>query len=336
MNKQFQKIKIILIFLILFSSSFFTICSIARSGPLDQIYECTPNLVIEYDISLLNEPIIPFDDTRSIPVNVKLQLIGPSVDIVLGKISGVELIVDMSIAEIPEGCQASVTPPILLIKLPKENTIVSVNATISITINQYLPVASQENVAVRMSSRRLGQSTTLVKPGNFTQDIPFIVGYYPQLSFVYIDGNVRNISPDETADFNFEIQNWGNGATNVISEVDELPDGWLTEIVHRTILGSELIGSTSGVTISLRVKPPIDFGYHEDRAVIKVSMIPISIENPEYRGEPHYLYFIVQSKGFFTPGFDIVILLFAFIFVLIPVWKRKNRKIEKKDFGGKR
>ncbi len=336
MNKKFQKIKIVLIFLILFSFSIISISSIAKSGPLDQIYELTPNLVIDYDRSLLQVPIIPFDEARSIPVKVKLQLLGPAVDIVLGKTGGnIDLIVDMSIANIPEGCQASVTPPILLIELPGQNIVVEVNATISITINQYIPAESQKNIAVRMSSRRVGGSTTLIKPGNFTQDIPFIVGYFSQLSFNYIDGNVRNISPDETADFNFEIQNWGNGATKVISEVVDLPDGWLTEIVHSTILGSELVGSTSGKLISLRVKPPVDFGYHEDRAVIKISMTPISIENPDYRGEPHYLYFIVQSKGFFTPGFDIVILLFAFIFVLIPIWKRKNRTKENKDLRRK-
>jgi len=337
MNNKFQKIKIFLIFLFVFGSSIISISSIVESGPLDQIYECTPNLVIDYDRLILQEPIIPFDEAKSLPVNVELRLLGPAVDIVLGKIGGnIDLIVDMSIANIPEGCQASVTPPILLIKLPKENTNVSVNATISITINQYLPVASQKKIAIRMNSRRIGGSTTLIKPGNFTQEIPFIVGYFSQLSFNYIDGNVRNISPDETAEFNFEIQNWGNGATNVLSEVVDLPDGWLTEIVHSTTLGSELVGSTSGKSISLRVKPPVDFGYHEDRAVIKISMTPISYENPEYRGEPHYLYFIVQSKGFFTPGFELSFLLFAFIFVLLPIWKSKNRKNENKRLGGKK
>ncbi|KYK33709.1 MAG: hypothetical protein AYK22_06155 [Thermoplasmatales archaeon SG8-52-3] len=325
MIKKFQKIKIVIIFLIFFGSTFFSISSVVKSGPLDQIYECTPYIVIDYDRSLLQEPIIPFEKAKTIPLNVKLQLLGPSVDIVLAKISGTEFIVDMSITEVPDGCQASVTPPILLIPLPKENTIVSVNATISITINQYLPVRSQENVAVRMNSRRLGQIATLIKPGNFTQDIPFVVGYYSQLSFNYIDGNVRNISPDETADFNFKIQNWGNGATKVISEVVDIPDGWTSEIVYSTILGSELIGNFSDKSISLRVKPPVDFGYHEDRAIIKVSMTPISIENPDYRGEPHYLYFIVQSKGFFTPGFEFSIMLFAFIFILFPILKKKSK-----------
>jgi len=337
MNEQFKKLKMSILFLIVFSSSIIFISPVIKSGPLDPFYECTPNLVIEYDQSILQEPIIPFDKPKSIPVKVNFNLLGPAVDIVLGKIGGnIDLIVDMSIAEVPEGCYASITPPILLIKLPEDNSEVPVNATISITINQNLPASLQKKVVVRMSSRRLGKGATLVKPGNFTQELPFTVGYYPQLSFVYNDGNVRNISPDETAEFNFEIQNWGNGATNVISGVEDLPDDWVAEIIHSTVLGSELAGSTSSKTISLRVKPPIDFGYHEDRAIIKISMTPVSYVNPQYKGEPLYLYFIVQSKGFFTPGFDITILLFSFLFVIYPVWKIKSRNNEKKSVGGKR
>lgn len=331
MNKKYHKLKIILIFLTFFCSSIIAIGSNAKSGPLDPIYECKPNLVIEYDKGLLQDPIYPYDEARSIPVKIRLDVTGPASDIVLNKIGTgkIDLIVHMSIAEAPEGCQVSVNPPIVLITLSQDQP-VRQNASISITINQYLPALSQEKVVIRMNSEKIGK-TTLITEGNFTQEIPFMVGYLPQLSFVYKDGNVRNINPDETAIFTFELQNWGNGVTNVKSEVEDLPDGWIAEIIHSTILGSELVGSTSKKTISLRVKPPIDFGYHEDRAIIKVSMTPVSYANPVYKGEPHYLYFIVQSKGFFTPGFDIIILLFAFVLVLYPAYKRKNRKSEKKN-----
>jgi len=338
MIKQIKKFKIFIIFLILFGSSSITICSVAKSGPLDQVYELTPNLTIEYDETILQKPIKPYDNATLIPVKIRLDLTSPTADIVLARIGGgkIKFIVNVEIIEIPEGCQASIIPKLILIDLPTEAIPVYANATISITVNQFLPAGSQKKLVARMVSEEIGNQATLIKTGNYTQDIPFMVGYYSQLNFNYKDGNVRDIRPDETANFNFEIQNYGNGATNVISEIVDLPDGWATEIVRSTILGSEITGSTSSKTISLRVKPPIDFGYHEDRAVIKVKMIPVSYPNSEYSGEPNYLYFIVQSKGFFTPGFEFGIILFAFIFVLIPVWKRKNIKNEKKGFGGKK
>jgi hypothetical protein len=335
MNKQYQKIKIVAIFLILFCSCFIVINPIGKSAPIDKIYECTPLLIVEYDKSILENPIIPFDDPTIIPVTVKAKIIGPADDIIEEFIGGggVNLIVDLSIAKVPDGCHASLTPTIVQFPVSKEYE--TTNATLKLTINQYLPVKAQKNVVIQMNSRRLGRGSTLVHKGNISQEVPFEVGYYPQLSFAYVDGNVRDIEPDKTAGFTFEIKNWGNGVTDVISEVSNLPDGWTAEIVRNTILGTEFGGDNSKKTISFKVKPPIDFGYHEDRAIIKVSMTPYSRANPEDKGEPHYLYFIVQSKGFSTPGFETIFLLFAIIIVFLPAIIKKKRKNEKKQKVGK-
>jgi hypothetical protein len=336
MIKQFQKIKIFIVSLILFCSSLFVICPIGKSGPLDKIYECTPFITIEYNETLLQKPIVPYDQPMAIPITVKAKIGGPVADIVLGKIGGggIRLIVDMSIAEVSEGCHASVNPPILQFSV--SDVYESANATLSLTIDQYLPAFSLKNVKVRMNSQSLGAKATVVKAGNFTQDVPFFVGYYPQLSFSYPDSNVKSISPDKTAYFTIEIQNWGNADTNIISEIVDIPEGWQAGIVRNMTLATNLFGSNFKGTISLNVKPPITFGYHEDRAIIKVKMTPECYNNSEYKGEPYYLYFIVQSRGYSTPGFDFIILIFAFIFVLFSIWKRKNNKIEKEQSGGRK
>jgi hypothetical protein len=331
MGKQFQKIKIFVAFLIIFCSSLFIICPIGKSGPLDQIYECTPFIVLEYNETLLQKPIVPYDQPITIPITVKAKIGGPAADIVLDKIGGggVKLIATISIAEVSEGCHASINPPIL--QFPVSGEYESANATLSLTIDQYLPAFSLKNVKVRTNSQRLGAKATLVKAGNFTQDVPFFVGYYPQLSFSYPDGNVKSITPDKTAYFTMEIQNWGNADTNVICEIVDLPEGWQAGIVRNTTLATNLFGVNFKGTISLNVKPPINFGYHEDRAILKVKITPECYNKSQYTGEPYYLYFIVQSKGYSTPGFDFIILIFAFIFVLFSIWKQKNNKIEKKQ-----
>lgn len=246
----------------------------------------------------------------------------------------VKLIVDLSIETIDEGITASIAPPI--IQFPVSEVFVPQNASISITVNKNLPAGQQKDVIVRMNTRKLGVTATLVNKVNITQEIPFIIGYYPRISFIYRDGNVRNINPEETASFNFEIQNWGNSATNVFSEVVGLPEGWSAEIVRNTTLGSELTNSTNKKTISFRVKSPIDFGYHEDRAIIKVAIIPKSIITSEVIGKTHYLYFIIQSQGFSTPGFETSILFVALILIFLPFAMKKKRKKEKNQQGGKR
>jgi len=328
MIRQFRKTKIFTIFVMFLCSSLFVSCPIGKSGPLDQIYECTPYIIIEYNESLLQEPIIPYDQPKEIPLQVKARIDGPAADIVAPKLKKINFIIDMSIVEVSEGCHAAINPPI--ITLPVSDQYKSANATLSLTIDQYLPAFSLKNVKVGMNSGKLGK---LVIPGNFTQDIPFFVGYYPQLSFSYPNYNVKSIMPDETAYFTIEIQNWGNADTKINSEIEDIPEGWQAEIAQNTTLGTDHTGSNFKGTMLLNVKPPINFGYHEDRAVIKVKMTPEYYNNSQYKGEPHYLYFIVQSKGFSTPGFEMGIILLAFIFVLFPIWKRKNNKIEKKQSG---
>jgi len=336
MTKQFQKIKIFVAFSIIFCSSLFVICPIGKSGPLDKIYECTPFVIFEYNETFLQKPIVPYDQPMAIPITVKAKIGGPAADIVINKIGRgkVQFIIHMSIAEISEGCHASVNPP--MVEVNVSDQYLSADATLSLTIDQYLPAFSLKNVKVRMESEGLGNTAVVVKAGNFTQDVPFIVGYYPQLSFSYPDSNVKSISPDETAYFTIGIQNWGNADTKVNAEIVDIPKGWQAEIARNTTFGTNLTGINFKGTISLNVKPPINFGYHEDRTVIKVKMTPECYNKSQYKGEPYYLYFIVQSKGFATPGFEMSFVLLAFIFVLFPIWKRKNNKIEKKQPGGRK
>jgi hypothetical protein len=334
MKLKFQKIKLFILLLLLTCSVLFVFCPIGKSLPMDPIYECYPVLVIDYDSELVQEPIIPYKETRELPVIIKARITGPAADIVAEKISGVaELIVNLNVDSSPEGVQATIIPPI--IKFNISDQFVSQKATISIIVNKDLPAQAQKKLVIRMESKKLGDNINMVKKVTKTQEVPFIIGYYPKISFVYRDGNVRNISPEETASFNFEIQNWGNSATNVFSEVVGLPEGWTAEIVHNTTLGSDLVNGTNKKTISFRVKSPIDFGYHEDRAIIRVSMTPIS-KTSEAAGEPHYLYFIVQSNGFSTPGFETGILFIAIILILLPMIIKKKRKNQTKKQDGDR
>jgi len=335
MNKKFQRIKIFIIFTIMLLSPLFVFCPIASSLPLDPIYECEPIFVVDYNKTLLQEPITPLAEARVIPIQIKVRIAGPAVDIVV-KYTNADIYLRPSIEEVPEGCHASVNPPLLKVPLSTElsTEFVSFNATVSIVVDQKLPALTEEHIIIRLKSDRLGASATVVKAANITQIVPFTIGYYPQLDVTYPDGNVKDIRPDETVSFPVKIHNLANGNTEVTFEVTDMPKGWIAEIITSTTLGTDVLGGNSNKTIYLKIKPPMDFGYHEDRGIIRVSLTPSYYNNPKFKGEPLDLYFIVQSRGFSTPGFEIITLLFAFIFVLFPIWKRKNSKIEKKQSRG--
>ena len=319
---QFKKIKMFIIITILIFSSLFVICSSGMSFPGDTLYLCTPIFDIDYNKTLTSDPIVPYSEPKKIPIILKSKIDGPEVDVVLEFASGVNMIVDIFIAGVPEGCHAAVNPPFITFNPSAE--FISENISISVTIDQYLPAFSLKTIKLGIRNRRLGGSATVIESVNVTFDIPIVVGYLPQLSFSYENSNVKSIVPDQTAYFIIEMQNWGNADTKVWTEIEDIPEGWQANIVENTTLGTILFGGDPA-TISLNVKPPISFGYHEDRAIIKVKMTPVFYNDSSYSGEPHYLNFIVQSKGFSSPGFETILILLAFVLIFFVFWIRKNK-----------
>ena len=338
MNKKFHTFKIFIILLILFCSSIVILCPTGLSNAVDEIYQCEPFIELEYNESILKQTIMPYDDPVQIPIKIKTRLIGPGVDAVKyhGALDKIYLIVHLSIEEVSEGCHASINPPFVRYQGIYDEYQTS-NATLSFTIDQYLPAFSLKNVKINISVETLGKlKTPLVKGKDFFIDMPFKVGYMSQLSFSYPEENVKSIGPEATAVFPIEIENWGNAESNVNIEVEDIPEDWQASIINNLTLGTNLFGDETKETLSLNVKPPINFGYHEDRQVIKVKMTPVAYGKSDLKGEPHYLYFIVQSKGVSikTPGFEMIIFIGAFILVFFPILKRKNIEECKKQQDG--
>ena len=83
MNILFQRFKTIALLLILICSSLAVFCPAIQSGPIEKIYECDPFIEIEYNKSLLREPVMPYGKPIEIPIIVKTKVMGPSADIVV-------------------------------------------------------------------------------------------------------------------------------------------------------------------------------------------------------------------------------------------------------------
>ena len=117
MNKKLQKIKIIIVFFLIFYSLLYILCPTGKSASLDPIYECEPEFIIQYNESLLEKPVIPYDEPLIVPITIKARIYGKVTDIVLENLRGIDLVVYLSIAEVSEGCHASINPPILRFKI---------------------------------------------------------------------------------------------------------------------------------------------------------------------------------------------------------------------------
>lgn len=353
MNKKMHKLKIVSIFFLLCCSliSIGIFCPIVEAGPLDPLYECTPYIEIDYNHTLMQQLVIPYDQPTEIPLTIKARITGAAADIVEQYISDqTYLIVHLSVENIPEGCHASINPPFVAyagISTQYQNA----DATLSFTIDTNVPAFSLKTVVINVTVESLRGKGVLILPGatlvqaaSYSFKFSFIAGYLSELSFSYPEKNVKDISPAETAVFPIEIENWGNAQSNIKIEVKDIPEGWQASIVENLNLATRLFddgnsGAASKSTISLQVKPPIDFGYREDRGIIIVKMTPTTrdLETLYLEGEPHYLYFIVQSKGVSTAlpeTSNIIILVFISILIIIFIWKSK-KYYDKQNKGGK-
>lgn len=60
--------------------------------------------------------------------------------------------------------------------------------------------------------------------------------------------------------------------------------------------------------------------------MIRISITPSYFDNESLKGEEYLLSFIVQSRGFSTPGFESVLVIFAFIVMTFIVKKQRRKK----------
>jgi hypothetical protein len=111
-------------------------------------------------------------------------------------------------------------------------------------------------------------------------------------------------------------------------DIFSIPEGWYVDINPSVTIG-QYQGDNYKIILNLVVKPPVNFGYHEDREEIKISITPSSFHNSSFKGENYELSFFVYSRGFSTPGFEGIFLIFGIIIIIFIF--RKNRTIFTKN-----
>ena len=313
---------------------FFTILTpLSTAGPMDDWYRCEPEILITWDEEDVNEPISPYSAPVLIPIKINIKIRGALQHIVTPRYVVHEFITEIYMDEAPEWCKVTLDPPLLMIPVNQEWE--SGNATISLTLDKDSPAFETSKIKIRVTTRSLGGGATVVSAGNKTLEIPFTVGYVPLLAINELEGNYKVINPDETANFPIEIINLGNGKTDIKTDILSIPEGWQVETISELSLGVKYLGDNYKKTLNLAIKPPYDFGYHEDREVIKISVTPYSNKYSNMSGESHALSFVVHSKGFSTPGFEGILLVFSVI-VILSIMKKHRMRDNKRNHSSKR
>ena len=135
---------------------------------------------------------------------------------------------------------------------------------------------------------------------------------------------ISNYSPEQRN--NIEIENFGNAKTIATNRILNLSEGWIATVDSEVVIGTKTTNDDPKKTITLIIKPPIDFGYHNNREKIQLAITPSYFNDPSLVGDDYLIIFIVQSKGFSTPGFETALIFLSIIFIFITLRSKTKQK----------
>jgi hypothetical protein len=299
------------------------------NGPgIRSFFSAYPLIDIEYEN--IKDQVIPGGDEIEILFNISFELTGHYADFQSKRFKNDVINIELSIEEKPSWCKASIIDT--YVRLPFDST-EQYQSILKVEINKYAEAFTQNYVKVKATSPEIsGLFFTRVKSGQRIFDIPFVVGYLCVVAYKMPKGNLTEVGPLETADFEIDIENLGNGPTLVnIDLVDEPVKGWSVNIVSSVQLGSGIHESEAKKkTVHLRIKPPYEFGYHNERETFGVKFTPSYIGRPELAGQQVTYYFNVQNVGM-SPGvgYEIplaIIVVVLFIITCISLFLKRRKK----------
>lgn len=264
------------------------------------------------------KPLVPLGEPGQLTLKVRY---GVTTGAVISQtlfllFQGRQVNIKLDITETPTWCTATL----------KSNTITTMITTqqqemttvLTIRIDENAPAFGAGYVKISASVPKIG----LIDAYNQVFTLEFTPAYLPMISAQLPEGNSMTIGPMDTASFPIVVENMGNARTTVKFTINNVPTGWIAVVTDDITLDA-MKGSTG--TAYLTIKPPKDFGYHNDDESIIVTMLPARAEDLSNIGESKTVTVIVESRGFSTPGFESLLFIGALVAVVL-ILKLKKKK----------
>ena len=315
MAKNLKSVKSLFIIGLLLIS---LIISIAPTTSAGRLLNLSQYANVSWSSNATEKPIVPRGVMRSIDLDIIYRCntgAAPS-QIVFALYQGRQVNIKLEIVATPEWTTANLNSGTITTSISLTEQ--SLKAILSIRVDTDAPAFGAGYVRIKISIPKVGPIDSFEQ--EFT--LEFSPEYLPLISDQLPDGNSKQIGPLDTAVFPIEIENLGNARTRVFLEVVDHPKDWIV-VVTDDITLDEAQGSKG--TAYLTVKPPKSFGYHYEEESIRVSMLPTRAEDITNQGEKTYVTVVVESRGFSTPGFEIISSIGAIIALMIILKLRKKK-----------
>lgn len=317
MTKRFRTTKSCFVMSVLLVSLFAAIIPTSSAG-----FILNMSSLVDVSWGGVNEttlkPLVPLGEPGQLTLNVKYQVTtGAFLSQTLFLLfQGRQVNINIEVIDTPEWCTATL----------KSNTITTTIKTqpqdmttmLTIRIDENAPAFGAGYVQISASVPKIG----LIDAYTQVFTLEFTPAYLPMISAQLPEGNSKTIGPMDTASFPIVVENMGNARTTVKFTINNIPKGWIAVVTDDITLDASK-GSTG--TAYLTIKPPKDFGYHNDDESITVTMSPARAEDLSNIGESKTVTVIVESRGFSTPGFESLLFISALAAVILIIKLKKKK-----------
>ena len=321
MSKKTRKIKSTFIFSLLIFSFFITMIYPTSKA---QLYNANVILDVDWDLEDTEKPVIPRDEIKEINLLIKFRIetdIHFGKGLFLGYAGSDRALIELYVVESPPWCSAVLERNLVTTNISEYD---EVNTKLYLIVDETAPAYGVEGV-IKIKAK--AANLNLIKGCEKVFTLFFDTAYIPIIKTNLPDVNTKQINPTKTAVFPIEIENAGNARTDVLFEIENIPEGWEASISEEVFL-DEAKGSKD--TAYLTVIPPSQFGYHYEAANIKVTMTPVRTENPNEVGNPLYATFTVYSRGLSTNGIEQIFYIIMIIIIILIIVMFIIRRIRKR------
>ena len=328
MKKNFRAVKASILMCVFLVSLFAVLMPSSSAG----ILKSSAQLKVELANPEQSRFVTPLEGEVPIRLKVGYLVVGLFAPAAINRFSSVNMPaqISLSVEETPSFCTATIQPNVVSPEL-HTGWCYDDSAYLLVSFKENAPAIGPVSIKIKMQSIDLNAVMFEIKPSTDYGTITFSPTYRP-----IIDATPRvtyaETNPGKSIEIPIDLTNLGNANTEFILEVKDVPDGWVASMPSSIKVPAAANGGTSKTTVMLQVTPAYGFGYHDDTVKIE-----LSIYGQYYAGsgttnattlktDVYTPSVTIKSRGFSTPGFEAIFVIFALVGIAFIVKKRQKIK----------
>jgi len=328
MKNNFRRIRASLILGILLFSSLAVFTTNGSAAGLG-LFNLKSEVTFSYDSSKAYG-IIPADQTGatiSLYIQYQIQGILSQMAARVYKAYGLETAaqIEISVGSFPEStyCSASIITQSVQAPIGPSFKPTTVTPAVHVVFLANAPYLAQVNVPVIIKATAPPAFPFRIDPVEKTYYVSVSAAYIPIID-VTPSPIFQETPPGNIAFFNIVCDNKGNGETEFKFDVQNVPEGWSVGIVN-----SVLVSPNTQKTVSLEIRTPYGFGYHDDQKDITVNVqgFYYASSGQTTNSSVYPVRVTVRDRGFYVSGFDamiigVIILVIAIVGYFYYRWRK--------------